>query len=43
MPLDWNDEQIDAELVRQGYDPEDFKWVLKKLSFLVPQAYLMAN
>ena len=25
MPLDWNDEQIDAELVRQGYDPEDFK------------------
>ena len=25
MPLDWSDEQIDAELIRQGYDPKDFK------------------
>lgn len=25
MPIHWDDEQIDAELIRQGFNPEDFK------------------
>ena len=25
MPMDWNDSQIDEELLRQGFDPKDFK------------------